>query len=67
MYPVTYYNIQPTILFPISYVRLFCLYIFLSMRPDSREAVLYRVLDTSIIQTATFQNISGILVHLNCN
>ena len=67
MYPVTYYNIQPTISFPISYVCLFCLYIFLSMRPGSREAVLYRVLDISIIQTATFQNISGTLVYSNCN
>ena len=67
MYPVTYYNIQPTILFPISYVCLFCLYIFLSLRPDSREAVLYRVLDTSVIQIATFQNIFGILVYSNCN
>ena len=67
MYPVTYYNIQPTISFPISYVCLFCLYIFLSMRPGSREAVLYRVLDISIIQIATFQNISGTLVYSNCN
>ena len=67
MYPVTYYNIQPTISFPISYVCLFCLYIFLSMRPGSREAILYRVLDISIIQTATFQNISGTLVYSNCN
>ena len=37
------------------------------MRPGSREAVLYRVLDISIIQTATFQNISGTLVYSNCN
>ena len=64
---MTYYNIQPTILFPIPYVCLFCLYIFLSLRPDSREAVLYRVLATSIIHIATFQNISGILVYSNCN
>ena len=60
---MTYYNIQPTISFPISCVCLFCLYIFLSMRPGLREAVLYRVLDISIIQIAAFQNISGTLVY----
>ena len=46
---------------------MYVYFAFLSMRPGSREAVLYRVLDISIIQTATFQNISGTLVYSNCN
>lgn len=54
MCPTAYYNIQPTILLPISYACLLCFYIFLSLRPDSSEAGLYRAMDASIIQIATF-------------
>ena len=46
---------------------MYVYFAFLSMRPGSREAVLYMVLDISIIQTATFQNTSGTLVYSNCN
>ena len=60
MCPATYYNIQPTVLFPVSHASPFCFYIFLSLRPHSKEASPYKVKDASIMQIATFQNISGI-------
>ena len=59
MCPMNYYNIQPTILFPISNACPFCFYFFLSLRLDSRKGDLYSAMAASVIQIATLQNISG--------